>query len=138
MADEEVLYDEKLSFKVALLSQGLLSLITFFVFGIGILVALLRSFSNRYRITNQRVVWTHGLISQADEEIEYIRVRDSNFKQGILERIFGIGRVTIIATDATAPVLTLRMQNPREWRERIRELIRAEKERVGVQVREEI
>jgi membrane protein YdbS with pleckstrin-like domain len=138
MAEETIVHEEKLSFKVALISQGLFSLLTLFVCGLGILVALLRSFSNRYKITNQRVVWTHGLVSQADEEIEFIRVKDTNFRQGILDRIFKVGTVTIVSNDSTSPVVTLYLRNPRKWREKIRDLVRKEKERAGVQVREEI
>ena len=138
MAEEEVIYEAKLSFKVALVSQGLISILTLFWLGLGLLVALLRSLSNRYKITTQRVVWTKGLISQHDEEIEYVRVRDTNFSQSILQRLFGIGTVTIVSTDATAPVLTIYLPGPREWRERLRDLVRQEKERSGVTYREEL
>ena len=138
MAEENTILDEKLSFKVALISQGFISVITIFWLGLGILVALLRSFSNRYRVTNQRVIWTHGLISQKDEEVEFIRVRDSSFNQGILQRIFGIGTISIVSTDASAPIFHLHLKNPRDWRERIRQLVHEEKERAGLTYKEEL
>ena len=111
---------------------------TFFWIGLGVVVALIQSLSNKYKITNQRVVWTRGLIAQKDEEIEYVRVKDTNFKQGILQRIFGVGTVRVLSSDSSAPTFILQLSNPREWRERLRDLIRQERLRSGVTYREDI
>ena len=46
-------------------------------------------------ITNDRIVYRHGVVSKQGMEIPIERVNNVSFKQGILERLFGNGDLTI-------------------------------------------
>ena len=49
------------------------------------------------RITTQRVFYIQGFLSRTTDELEIIRVDDVQYKQNITERVFGLGRVVVIA-----------------------------------------
>ena len=55
------------------------------------------------------------------EEIDMRSVDDIEFRQSLLERIFGIGEIVVVSTDKVAPRRTLHgIHNPRNTRELIR------------------
>ena len=84
-------------------------------------VAWLRLRSTLYTVTNQRVMIETGLIAKAVNEIDLRYVNDSQFTQGVMQRILGIGNVTLVSTDKTTPVFVLRaIRDPRGVREIIR------------------
>ena len=133
MSNEEIVLEEKVSLKLAFLTSGFFSIV---VFPIGLLKALIRSLANHFKITNERIVWTHGLFSQQDEEVELVRVKDTRFRQSLLERIFGVGWVEIASTDVSAPVIAIPLEKPKEWREKIRALVQTVKDKKGVRYEE--
>lgn len=134
MSDEKAIFEGKIPFKVFHFSHGLLWLILL-GWNIGLLISLLQSLAWSLRITSQRVVSTRGLISQHEEEVEYYRVRDTALRQGTIQRIFGVGTITLISDDVTAPKLTIPIDDPRNYREQIREFVREQRERmIAIQV----
>ena len=78
--------------------------------GIG-LILLARAWylvaSTRYRLTSQRLFAQTGLIAKNLEEVELFRVKDVTLSQGVLDRLLGVGTVTVLSTDDTAPKLEL-------------------------------
>lgn len=85
----------------------------------GISLALQRS--TRYTVTNQRVMIETGLLTKALSEIDLRYVDDSQFTQGVVHRMLGIGNVTLLSSDKTTPVYMLRgIRDPRGVRELIR------------------
>ena len=85
----------------------------------GISLALLRS--TKYTVTNQRVMIETGLLTKALSEIDLRYVDDSQFAQGVVQRMLGIGNVTLLSSDKTTPVYLLRgIRDPRGVRELIR------------------
>jgi membrane protein YdbS with pleckstrin-like domain len=100
------------------LLTAILLLVQLVIFG----VALLQLRSTLYTVTNQRVIIETGLIAKALSEIDLRYVDDSQFSQGVLHRMLGIGNVTLYSSDTTTPVYMLRsIRDPRG----VRELIRA-------------
>jgi uncharacterized membrane protein YdbT with pleckstrin-like domain len=88
---------------------------------IALLVAWIRLRSTQYTVTNQRVLIEQGVFSKSVDEIDLRYLDDSQFTQGLLDRILGIGHVTLISSDKTSPRYILRsVKNPREVREKIR------------------
>ena len=84
-------------------------------------VAYLRLRSTLYTVTNQRVMIETGLIAKALSEIDLRYIDDSQFAQGVMQRLLGIGNVTLVSTDKTTPVFVLRaIRDPRGVREIIR------------------
>ncbi|MCC6356928.1 MAG: PH domain-containing protein [Verrucomicrobiae bacterium] len=88
----------------------------------------------RYRLTDQRLFVRRGLIARRIDEIELFRIKDATVTQGLLERLFGIGSVTVVSTDDTTPQLILqKIPAPSSIKESIRSHYRAarKRERVG-------
>jgi membrane protein YdbS with pleckstrin-like domain len=88
-----------------------------------LIVAWIQLRGTMYRITNQRVIVEQGVFSKTVDEIDLRYIDDSNFTQTFLDRILGIGNVTLVSSDKTSPRSMLRsIKDPRG----VREIIRAE------------
>ena len=86
-----------------------------------VVMAIARNRTTHYRVTSQRIVIESGLFSRSLEEIDMRSVDDIEFRQSLLERIFGIGEIVVVSTDKVAPRRTLHgIHNPRNTRELIR------------------
>jgi membrane protein YdbS with pleckstrin-like domain len=82
-------------------------------------IAVLRS--HRYRVSNQRILLESGVLSKRLDEIDMRTVEDIEFRQGVFERMLGIGEIGIIAADKRmARFRLLGVENPRGVRELIR------------------
>jgi uncharacterized membrane protein YdbT with pleckstrin-like domain len=82
-------------------------------------VAVLKS--HHYRITDQRIVIESGVLSRQIEEIDMRNVEDLVYRQSLVERLLGIGDVTIVSADrTTGRVKLVGLEKPRELRELIR------------------
>lgn len=92
---------------------------------------------NRYRLTNQRIMYDFGFIGKTTEEIELYRVTDVGVKQHPLERITKIGDIYIASGDTSAPIKYLHnVSDPERVKDLIREASRQERERRRVMLRE--
>ena len=122
----QVLYDGKIPLKVYLFRNGL---IMFLLFGwnIGLISSILRSKSNYLKIDEEAITYTKGLISRTEERVELFRVRDTGYKQGMFDRIVGIGKLTITADDDSSPILEISMSNPKALLDKLRPLIRSDR-----------
>lgn len=68
---------------------------------------LLRRISVSYRLTTHRLFKQVGIISRKISEIELMRVDDLSVSQNILQRIFDVGVVTLLTSDASDPKLVI-------------------------------
>ncbi|TMA27213.1 MAG: PH domain-containing protein [Deltaproteobacteria bacterium] len=59
----------------------------------------------RYTLTAQRFEIEKGVLGKRYESIELWRVRDVVLEQGVLERVRGVGRITVFSSDQVEPVL---------------------------------
>lgn len=62
----------------------------------------------KYVITDTRIIIEKGLLTKKREEIRLYRVRDIATKRNLLERMLGIGDITVISTDTSQPEYILR------------------------------
>jgi membrane protein YdbS with pleckstrin-like domain len=86
-----------------------------------LLGAAARIRNTSYKVTNQRIVIESGVLSRSLEEIDLRSVDDIEFRQGVLERLFGIGEVFVVSTDKVAPKFMLHgIPDPRKTRELVR------------------
>ena len=86
--------------------------------------------STQYILTNQRLKVISGRIGKKHEEVELIRIRDVRVRQGLTDKVQGIGSVEIISSDETDPRLVLKdIKDPINVKELIR--ISARKEKTG-------
>jgi len=78
---------------------------------IGILIMTIPWFLTkfiRYRISNYRIDYERGLLSKDIDTLELWHVEDINFHQSLLDRMLGVGTITVISHDDTTPRLQLK------------------------------
>lgn len=63
--------------------------------------------SVRYTLTASRLEIERGLLGKRVESIELWRIRDVVLDQALLERLRGVGRITLFSTDQVEPQLQL-------------------------------
>ena len=85
----------------------------------------------------QRLFAQTGLIAKNLEEVELFRVKDVTLRQGVLDRLLGVGTVTVLSTDDTAPELELAgIRDPLAAKEALRTAFRAARQREGLRTAE--
>lgn len=90
-----------------------------------------------YAITTERIKIIKGLFSRNLENYELIRIQDIDLSQGVDERIFNIGDLTIRGHDPSDPTVILRnISNPDEVYEILRRAWLEARKRHGLQFRE--
>ena len=84
----------------------------------------------RWVLTTERLRVVRGLLSRSTEEVELTRIRDVSFEQSLGQRALGIGTVTVVGTDATAPTVVLHdVDEPEQVKELIRQAVRDQRRR---------
>lgn len=97
------------------------------------------SLTTFYRITNERVRVQTGLVGRDFEDLELIRVQDLDRRQGIGERMLGIGDILIRSADPSHPELTLRnVKDPDQVHEILRRAMLEARKRFRYSVQEEM
>ncbi len=84
----------------------------------------------RWVLTTERLRVVRGILNRSTEEVELTRVRDVSFDQSLAQRALGIGTVTVVGTDATAPSVVLHdVEEPEQVKELIRQAVRDQRRR---------
>ncbi|MEO5596452.1 MAG: PH domain-containing protein [Lysobacteraceae bacterium] len=87
----------------------------------------------QYTLTDQRLKTRRGVFNRVTDDIELYRVKDSHFTQPFLQRMLGIGTITLRTTDVTTPIVRLvGMDAPEPLWERMRALVEARRDAKGV------
>lgn len=90
-----------------------------------------------YILTSERIKIRKGLVGRDIENFELIRVQDIDIKQGVSERLFGIGDIIIHGHDPSDPTITLRnVPKPEQVYEVLRRAWLDARKRYGLQFRE--
>ena len=87
----------------------------------------------RYKLTNQRLMVSWGVLSKTRQELELFRVKDTTVIQPLLLRIFSLGNIILDTSDKTTPEIRVEaIRDAREVREKIRSsvLVRRDAKRV--------
>lgn len=93
----------------------------------------------RYELTNERLRIIRGILSKNIEEIELIRMIDSEVNQNVGERVLNLGDITIYSNDPSASNFQLsNITDPIAVRELLRDAMMNEKERRGMSFQEEV
>ena len=94
-------------------------------------VLIVRQF--RYRISNHRIDFERGLLGKKIDTMELWHVDDIKFEQSFLNRLMGVGQITVMSDDQTTPSLELKgLPNPRPLFEALKQRIIAVKRQRGV------
>ena len=62
----------------------------------------------RYALSEDRLFISVGFLSIKDDEVLLYRIRDIDTSRTLFQRLFGVGTVTVMSSDKTMPVLTLK------------------------------
>ncbi len=60
-----------------------------------------------YKVTNERLILTTGVLSKRVEEVELYRVKDSRLEQPFVLRLFRLGNVVLTTSDRSHPVFVI-------------------------------
>ena len=89
--------------------------------------------SVRYRISNYRIDFERGIFGKKIDTLELWHVEDIRFDQSFLDRILGVGNLTVVSHDETTPKLTMNgLPNPRPLFETLKQRVIAVKRQRGV------
>lgn len=95
------------------------------------------SLVENYKLTNERLKITRGLLGRQVENFELIRFQDIDFKQGVTERMMGVGDIFIRGADSSNPEIVLRnIADPEKVYETLRRAWLEARKRHGLQFRE--
>ena len=98
-----------------------------------ILIPVLMQKTIRYRISNYRIDYEHGVAGKSIETLELWHVDDLSFHQSPADRLLNTGTITIMSHDKTTPQLTLHgIPHPRPVFESLKQRIIAVKRQRGV------
>lgn len=90
-----------------------------------------------YLITSERLRVVSGFLSRNIENYELVRIQDIDFKQGVHERVMGIGDITIRGQDPSNERIVLRnVRDPEQVYELLRKAWLESRKRHGLQFRE--
>ncbi|HYI25238.1 MAG TPA: PH domain-containing protein, partial [Thermomicrobiales bacterium] len=97
------------------------------------------SLTNRYRVTNQRLIIERGFIGRHTEEIDLYRVNDVGVKQNPFERLVKMGDIYIASGDTSTPIKYLHnVTDVIRVKDLLREASRQERHRRRVLIREDV
>lgn len=101
----------------------------------GLCVMAARKLGVDYKLTTQRFIHRHGILSRVTDRIEVIDIDDVSYRQGLFERMFGVGTVTVVSSDRSHPTLVLRGITPvAEVADKIDDVRRKERRRRGLHI----
>ncbi|MEE1076058.1 MAG: PH domain-containing protein [Acutalibacteraceae bacterium] len=87
----------------------------------------------KYVITDKRIVIETGLFVSKESEILHYRILDMNYSRNLLQKMFGLGTISLYAQDITHPELVIKnIKNSRKFKETLAELAEKEKQRLSV------
>ena len=91
----------------------------------------------RYALSEDRLFLSVGFFNLKDEEVLLYRVRDISTSRSLGQRLFGVGTVTVLSSDKSMPVITLKnVRNPLHVKELIHDNVEEMKIRRRMRVGE--
>jgi len=105
---------------------------TFVTLGLYLVVVYLVRLNTRYTLTNERLIKESGLLGKRVDEIELFRVKDTKVQQTLLQRIVGLGNISVMSTDASGDFVLEFMPDAISKREQIRSHAKKARETKGV------
>lgn len=100
---------------------------------IGLLARYIITRSTVYELTTQRLRKTSGIFNKKLDELELYRVKDSTLEQPFVLRLFGLGNVMVVSSDATMPEVCINgIADAFSVREKLRVAVEGERDRKRV------
>ena len=90
-----------------------------------------------YSLSDDRLFVKSGMLNIHEDEVRLYRIRDVGMSATLIQRIFGLGSVSICSTDSSLRDFELKnIKNARAVKDKISELVEAERQRKRVSTRE--
>ncbi len=131
MSEEIEIWSEKASM-LDFIVNPMQWIFTICTLGIYFLIVYLSRLNTRYTLTDERLKITSGLLTKKVDEIELFRIKDTKVTQTFLERLVGIGTISVISSDETENVIISYLPNSINRREEIRDYSNKSREKKGV------
>lgn len=94
-----------------------------------------RKLNIRYELNDRRFIHRSGILRRREDRIETIDMDDVSVEQGLLERMVGVGTITILSSDASDPKLVMKgIANAKEVAQNIDQIRRKERRRRGLHI----
>jgi len=94
-----------------------------------------RKLNIKYELDDKRVIHRSGILRRREDRIETIDMDDVAVEQGLLERMVGVGTITIHSSDASDPELVMPgIENAKEVAKKIDRIRRRERRRRGLHI----
>lgn len=91
----------------------------------------------RYMLSEDRLFLSKGFLNVCDDEILLYRVRDIATSRSLLQRMLGVGTVTVLSSDKTCPTLVMKnIRNPIAVKEMLHKRVEEMKLRRQVRISE--
>lgn len=91
----------------------------------------------RYRLENNRLYVNKGFFSTIEDELVMYRILDVRLKRTLIDKIFGVGTITLYTADETHKELILeKIKKPSQIRNMISEIAEQERAKLGIKGRE--
>ena len=85
-----------------------------------------------YNLQEKAVVET-GLLVTKENEILHYRILDMEYSRSLIQKMFGLGTITLHSQDVTSPSLVIKnIKHSREFKDTLSELTEQEKQRLSV------
>jgi len=91
----------------------------------------------RYRLTEEKLIVTTGILSTKEEEVQLYRIMDLTLHRSIWQRMFGVGTIHCCSGDKTTPEFDIKdIKRPAEVKELLSKNIEEQREKKRVSGRE--
>jgi len=91
----------------------------------------------RYRLTEEKLIVTTGILSTKEEEVQLYRIMDLTLHRSIWQRMFGVGTIHCCSGDKTTPEFDIKdIKRPVEVKELLSKNIEEQREKKRVSGRE--
>ena len=100
-----------------------------------ILVKWVQNLATTYEVTEDRLILHRGILNKSIDEIELYRVKDIRIDFSLIQQWAGIGTITLVSSDETTgstPFMIPDVEQARERREKLRDLVNAARRLRGV------
>lgn len=67
----------------------------------------LAAVTTKYKVTNTRLLLESGIVSKRINSLELWRINDIQFRQNLIEMIFGEGRLVLATQDVSCPIIEI-------------------------------
>ena len=87
----------------------------------------------RYELSDGRLILRKGFFRSTTDEILIYRVMDISLRRSLIQKLFGVGTITLTSTDRTHPILELKsISDPDRIRRFLSQQIEQHREKQGI------